>query len=104
VKNKTQWQSSFRWYKCNQITKKEQHAEVFYTSTERGCVYDGEWIPEESPDEAFEHNDVVEEDSLDEVDVDTPLPIKTNLLNLNSHRPSAFLSNFQSRSIHTDYE
>jgi hypothetical protein len=65
VKNKTQWQSSLRWYKCSHITKKEQHTEAFYTSTERGGAYDGEWIPMESLDEAFEHNDVVEEDSFD---------------------------------------
>jgi hypothetical protein len=79
VKNKTQWQSSFVWYKCNHITKNEQHTEAFYTSTECGGAYDGELIPEESLDEAFEHNGVVEEDSLEEADVDIPLPIETSL-------------------------
>jgi hypothetical protein len=78
VKNKTQWQSSFRWYKCKHITKKEQHTEAFYTSIERGGAYDGKWIPEESSDEVFKNNDGAEEDSLDEVDVDFPLPIETN--------------------------
>jgi hypothetical protein len=78
VKNKMQWQSSFRWYKYNHITKKEQHTEAFYTSTESRGAYDGEWIPEESSDEAFKNNDVVEEDSLDEVDADIPLPIEMN--------------------------
>jgi hypothetical protein len=76
VKNKTQWKSSFRWYNCNHITKKEQHTEAFYTSTERRGAYDGELIPEESLDEAFDNNDVVEKYSLDEVDVDIPLPIE----------------------------
>jgi hypothetical protein len=78
VKNKTEWQSSFRWYKCNHITKKEQHREAFYTSIEQGGAYDGEWIPEESSDEAFKNNDVAEEDILFEVDVDFLLPIETN--------------------------
>jgi hypothetical protein len=78
VKNKMQLQSSFRWYKYNHITKKEQHTEAFYTSTESGGAYDGEWIPEESSDEALEHNDIVEEDYVDAVDVDIPLPIETN--------------------------
>jgi hypothetical protein len=78
VKNKTQCQSSFRWYTCNNITKKEQHTEACYTYIEREGAYNGEWIPEESSDEAFKNNDGAEADSLDEVDVDVPLPIETN--------------------------
>jgi hypothetical protein len=101
VKNKTQWQSSFRWYKYNHITKTEQHTEAFYTSTERGGAYDGEWIPEESLDEASKHNGGAEEDSLDEVDVDIPLLIETNFpppvqLNLGEN-PDTSSSNMISR-------
>jgi hypothetical protein len=80
VKNKTQCQSSFRWYKCNHITKKEQHTEAFYTSTERVGAYDGELIQEESLDEAFNQNDVVEEDSFDDSAADhDDFPLLSNL-------------------------